>query len=227
MHPVIRVFSVIITIAFLASPARETVLLVIIFSLGLLPFKEPALLHSSLKMLWRLKWLYISILVVYGWFTPGEVIVDLQEINTSYLPTVEGLQMGVLRIGVLIAIVSLISSLIQTIEKEKLVSAIIWLSAPLRIIGFNTQRFSLLLVLSLDKVLLSETTMRECLRDNKQQTGLLNSASKVIAGALANVENIANQEQIVDISISDISAPPLWQWLLPLMLATIFYLLRY
>lgn len=215
------------TISFLASPAWETVLLVIIFSLGLLVFKERALLHSSLKMLWRLKWLYISIFIVYGWFTPGEVVVSLQAINTSYLPTVEGLQMGSLRICVLIAIVSLISSLLQTIEKEKLVSAIMWLSTPLKIIGFDTQRFSLLLVLSLDKVLASETTMREYLQDNKQQAGLLNSASRLIAKALTNVENVAEQEQAADINISDISAPPLWQWLLPLMLATILYLLSY
>lgn len=227
MHPVIRVFSVIVTIAFLASPAWETVLSVIIFSLGLLVFKERPLLHSSLKMLWRLKWLYISIFIVYGWFTPGEVVVSLQGINTSYLPTVEGLQMGSLRICVLIAIVSLISSLLQTIEKEKLVSAIMWLSTPLKIVGFDAQRFSLLLVLSLDKVLVSETTLRECLQDNKQQAGLLNSASRVIAKALANVENVAEQERTADINISDISAPPLWQWLLPLMLATILYLLSY
>jgi len=227
MHPVIRVFSVIVIIAFLASPVWETVLLVIVFSLGLLVFKERALLRSSLKMLWRLKWLYISIFIVYGWFTPGEAVVNLQAINTSYLPTVEGLKMGSLRICVLIAIVSLISGLLQTIEKNKLVSAIMWLSRPLKIIGFNTQRFSLLLVLSLDKVLVAETTMREYLQDSKQQAGLLNSASRVIAKALVNVENVAEQDRATDINISDISAPPLWQWLLPLILATILYLLRY
>ena len=161
MHPVIRVFSVIVIIAFLASPVWETVLLVIVFSLGLLVFKERALLRSSLKMLWRLKWLYISIFIVYGWFTPGEAVVNLQAINTSYLPTVEGLKMGSLRICVLIAIVSLISGPLQTIEKNTLVWAIMWLSRPLKMIGFNTQRFSLLLVLSLYKLLVFETILGE------------------------------------------------------------------
>ena len=84
-----------------------------------------------------------------------------------------------------------------------------------------------MLVLSLDKVLVAETTMREYLQDSKQQAGLLNSASRVIAKALVNVENVAEQDRATDINISDISAPPLWQWLLPLILATILYLLRY
>lgn len=198
-----------------------------ISSLTLLVLKERDSLQPGLKMLWRLKWLYISIFVVYGWFTPGNAVVSLQAINASYLPTIEGLQAGALRVSVLIAIVSMISSLLQTIEKEKLVSAIIWLTAPLQFVGVNTQRFALLLILSLDKVLVSETTIREYIEDNRQKTGLMNTASRVITRALANVENTAGHEQLTGININEISTPPLWQWLLPCLLLLLFYSLSY
>jgi hypothetical protein len=227
MHPVIRVFSVIVALVFLATPVWDVVIFVLISSIGLLVFREQELLRSSLYMLWRLKWLYLSIFIVYGWFTPGEAIVTLEFISTSYLPTMEGLQTGALRVSVLIAIVSMVSSLLQTIDKGKLVSAIIWLTLPLKTLGLDTRRFSLLLVLTLDKVLVSEMTMRECLQDNKQQAGLLNTASAVIVEALAKVENAAGQEQAEDINLGDISSPPLWQWFVPLILASVLYILSY
>jgi hypothetical protein len=65
------------------------------------------------------------------------------------------------------------------------------------------------------------------MQDNKQQAGLLNAASTMIASVLVKVENVAGQEQAVKINLHDISSPPLWQWLLPLMLATLLYILSY
>jgi energy-coupling factor transport system permease protein len=227
MHPVIRVFSVIVAIVFLATPIWNEVLFVLVVSLGLLVFRERALLRSCLKMLWRLKWLYFSIFIVYGWFTPGEAVLTLHAIKASYLPTVEGLQAGALRVSVLIGIVSMVSSLLQTIERDKLVSAIMWLTSPLKLFGLDGRRFALLLVLTLDKVLVSETTMREYLQDNKQQAGLLNTASTMIATVLVKIENIAGQENAVKINLHDISSPPLWQWFMPFMLGLVLYLLSY
>ena len=178
-------------------------------------------------MLWRLKWLYLSIFIVYGWFTPGTAVIALQGIKSSYLPTLEGLQTGALRVAVLIAIVSMVAGLLQTLEKDKLVSAIIWLTKPLKIIGVDVRRFALLLVLTLDKVLTSETTMHESMKNSRQkQAGLLNIASTVLANALLNIETRVGQE-VVEIKLLDTSSPPLWQWLLPVLLATVLYLLSY
>lgn len=228
MHPAIRVFSVIVAIAFLAKPYWSTVLFILVFSLGSLVFKGRTVIHSSLKMLRRLKWLYLSIFIVYGWFTPGVAVIVLQGINPTYIPTLEGLQAGALRVTVLIAIVSMVAGLLQTTGKDKLVSAIIWLATPLMVIGLDVQRFALLLVLTLDNVLLSETIMRQCLESNKQEkAGLLNTASMVLTNALANIETKADQESAVEIELLDISAPPLWQWLLPIVLATVLYTLSY
>jgi energy-coupling factor transport system permease protein len=175
----------------------------------------------------RLKWLYLSIFIVYGWFTPGEAVLTLPMVNASYLPTVEGLQAGALRVAVLIAIVSVVAGLLQTIEKDKLVSAIIWLTLPLQRIGLDSQRLALLLVLTLDKVLQSEMTMRELLQESKQGAGLLNTASAVIASALLRVENSVGQEPTMEINLEDVSSPPLWQWLVPFLLGTGLYLLSY
>ncbi len=225
MHPVIRVFSVIVAIGFLAKPEWNTVLFVLVLSLGLLAFKGRALLHSSLKMLWRLKWLYLSILIVYGWFTPGAALVVLSGIKASYIPTQEGLQAGGLRVTVLIAIVIMVAGLLQTLEKDKLVSAIIWLATPLSVMRLDIRRFALLLVLTLDKVLLSETSMRKSLESNKQEkTGLLNTASMVLTNALANIESETGQD-VVEIELLDISSPPLLQWLLPAMFTIALYLI--
>lgn len=178
-------------------------------------------------MLWRLKWLYLSIFIAFGWFTPGEAVVSSQTINTAYLPTIEGLLAGGLRVSVLIAIVSMVAGMLQTVEKEKLVSAIIWLTMPLKVIGLDSQRFALLLVLTLDKVLTSETVMRKYLNNNQQQAGLLNTASTVIARVLGNIEHEPRQEQVLEIKLDEVSSPPVWQWLLPLMIAALLYQLSH
>jgi len=227
MHPVIRVFSAIVAIAFLATPAWGEVLLVQMISTGLLVSKDKALLLPALKMLGRLKWLYLSIFIVYGWFTPGQSVSALHMVNAAYLPTIEGLQAGALRVSVLIAIVSVVAGLLQTMEKDKLVAAIVWLTLPLQKVGLDSQRFALLLVLTLDRVLHSETAVRELLREKKQRAGLLNMASAIIAGSLLRVENSASQEQVVAINLDEISSPPPWQWLIPLVLGAALYLLRY
>lgn len=153
-------------------------------------------------------------------------MIVVPNIDSSYMPTLEGLQMGALRVSVLIAIVSMVAGLLRVLEKDKLVSAIIWLATPLTVLGLNVQRFALLLVLTLDKVLSSETAMRTSL-ENRQlgKEGVLNAASMVLTGALTRIESKEQQERAVQIELHDISAPPLWQWLFPAVLAIALYLL--
>ena len=227
MHPAIRVFSVIIAIVFLTKPHWNIVLSILCLSLSFLMFKGSTLLLSSLKMLWRLKWLYLSILIVYGWFSPGEAIVTLDTIDAAYIPTVEGLQVGALRVLVLVTIVSMVAGLLLSLERPQLVSAIIFLSKPLSIIGIDSSRFALLLVLTLDKVLVAETTMHEMLSNNQERKGLLNKASSLLKDALLNIEKESEQQQIIEMKINEISAPPLWQWLLPTVFASALYILNY
>lgn len=211
----------------MANPVWSNVLVVITLSLGFLLYRGWASLSLSLKMLWRLKWLYLSIFITFGWFTPGEALVSSQAISTAYLPTTEGLLAGALRVTVLIAIVSMVAGMLQTVEKDKLVSAILWLTMPLKVIGLDSQRFALLLVLTLDKVLTYKTVMRKRPDNNQPGTGLLNAASMMIARYLDTIENVAGHEQVLDIQLDETNSPPLWQWLLPLMLAVVLYQLSY
>ena len=160
MHPVIRVFSAIVAIAFLATPAWGEVLLVQMISTGLLVSKDKALLLPALKMLGRLKWLYLSIFIVYGWFTPGQSVSALHMVNAAYLPTREGLPAGALRVSVLIAIVSVVAGLLQTMEKDKLVAAIDWVTLPLQKVGMASKRFAVLWLIPPDSVLVNATAVR-------------------------------------------------------------------
>jgi energy-coupling factor transport system permease protein len=103
VHPLIRVVTLLIFIAGLAF-ARP---LFLVAGIGLLlvlnilvGFPAPGRL---LQMVSRLRWLFLAILLVYGWWTPG---VELFPAMGSWSPTSEGIFTGLLRVLSLVLIVA-------------------------------------------------------------------------------------------------------------------------
>jgi energy-coupling factor transport system permease protein len=104
---------------------------------------------SFLRVVKRMKWLFLSIFVIYAFNTPGEY---LQYIPTGIAPTKEGCVLGFLQIAKLLIALANLGILFSTSSKEQLMSGIHLLLSPLNILGVNTNKFTARLLLTLDYV---------------------------------------------------------------------------
>jgi energy-coupling factor transport system permease protein len=129
----------------------------------------------------RMKWLFLSIFVIYAFGTPGEYI---QFIPTGIAPTIEGCVLGLLQISKLLIALATLGILFSSSSKEQLMSGLHLLLSPLNILGINTNRFTARLFLTLDYV--EELAAKEKFKfsfdqlDNMLATTGLFEADKVI-----------------------------------------------
>lgn len=101
------------------------------------------------RLLKRLKWFFIILLLIYMFTTPGEYILAWP---FTFQPTYEGVWMGfaqVLRIALIIAMLSIIY---QQNTKKALVSGLYACMQPLSYIGVDVDRFAVRLWLTLNYV---------------------------------------------------------------------------
>ena len=148
IHPLIRVVTLLLFSAgtSLARPAllvAGLVLLAVIYLLNGFPA-----MGRLLAMLKRLRWLMLAILLVYGWWTPGEPLFPALAMLS---PTVEGLQLGAIRMLVLVIIVAAVHLLLQRTAREQLLAALMQLFTPFSSRDFR-ERIAVRIVLSMEAV---------------------------------------------------------------------------
>jgi len=152
MHPAIKIVNLVIISVFLVQGGWYTLVLTGVL---LLPFYVliPDLFTSAFKMLSRLKWLFLSILLVYYFYMP-----DLEGTGNSrfyqFLP-------GLYRIAVLVFIIFTVNLFIKTTTKEEILSALLWLLLPLKIFNIDIERLSLRSVLTLEYIEVLSKQMKD------------------------------------------------------------------
>lgn len=146
MHPVIKIVSLIIVTVFITQGGWCSLLLAYCL---VLPFYliNSSLWRTALIMIRRLKWFFLSILMVFYFFTP-----ELPPAQQSISYVNQGLLLGLFRICALMVIIFAVNLFIKTTEKEEILAALIWILAPLRILYINIDRFSLRAVLTLEYI---------------------------------------------------------------------------
>ncbi|MDO9206040.1 MAG: CbiQ family ECF transporter T component [Methylotenera sp.] len=102
-----------------------------------------------LRVVKRMRWLFISIFIIYAFGTPGEYI---KQFPINFAPTIEGCVLGLLHIAKLLIALATLSLLFSTSSKEQLMTGLYLLLLPLKRIGFNTEQFTARLILTLDYV---------------------------------------------------------------------------
>lgn len=149
MHPLIRLYSLLVFVVLLALGGFATLLwggLLLLLAYGLAARRAIPGLAAGLR---RIRWLLLSILVLYGWWTPGP---PLWEGLGALSPSRSGLALGGVRIGLLVAIVAAVHWVLRSMERTDLLAALVALTAPLARLGLNHQRFAVRVVLTLDAV---------------------------------------------------------------------------
>lgn len=217
LHPLVRIAGLLVFIAGMAL-AQPLVLMGGTFGLllayAMAGFPAPG---GLLSMVVRLRWLLVAILLVYGWWTPGEL---LWPALGAVSPTLQGLGYGLARIFALLCIVSAVHFLLQVTERGQLVSSLMQLGAPF--LGpLARERFAVRVLLTLEAVVPVQAIVSDALQQkNQQQRGLSRlvfHANAVYSSVLAQADKSAGA--VIDVAEPD--APPAVQWLFPLLLAVL------
>lgn len=146
MHPLVKILYF-MSVLLLSSAASSTELffLLMFFCLLFLCLKNMAFLYAVRRM----RWLFLSLLIIYAFGTPGELI-PLFPVNFS--PTFEGLQLGWLQIEKLLIALAALSLLLISSSREHMLLGLYMLLMPFKFIGLNIERFAARLMLTLDYV---------------------------------------------------------------------------
>lgn len=227
MHPVIRI-SIFLIFTFFIIQVKPVQLLLagfILFSASL--FLDKKYVTMMWTMVWRLKWFYISIFVLFSLFTPNDITITstasayiLGNVNSGYY-------FSLIKITALILIVMSVIVLVVSIPRHELIASLILLSKPLTVIGFPSERFAVRLYLIIDFV---ETLPSVVSFGSQESPAKMNFKSKIkhIVSSLHlvvnEVYNLAENSECKKIQYDKINLPHIYQWGYLIVCIGLFYL---
>jgi len=224
MHPVIRLVCFLVFAAFLTREGGAGIALGAALVVGLFAAFGGAGLGPAWRMLRRMRWLFLSILIVYFWFTPGT---PLWSGAGWAVPTREGAVAGAERIAALALMVLGVSLLVATTPRRSLLGALHWVSLPVRWLGLAPERLALRVVLVMDAVaeLRPVLAAQRAALAGGTERGWFTRLGDAAAGLLGETLARAERAPCEPTPVPRLKAPPLWQWLAPLALAAGFWIL--
>lgn len=217
MHAHVRVVAFLVFAGFLSAGGvarlwAALALLVLVYGAAGLP--HLAGLGRAFK---RLRFLWLSLVLLYFWFTPGDA---LWPALGSWSPSVAGVREGLVRIGVLALMLAAAQLLLQSTPTERLVAALYWLCTPLQWLGLDRGRFALRLVLVLETVpRLAELPLPAT--PARAETGRFGRHAAALRARLRAALDAAAAAGPRQVELPQDGPPPRWQWLYPLLVALV------
>jgi energy-coupling factor transport system permease protein len=154
LHPLSRILALL-----LLAAVVQFMKLAVLVPVGLLLaafalMRSPRLLKT---MLYRSRWLLLTMLLIFAFSTPGEYLANWP---FEAAPTYEGLTSGLLQAARLIVMLAGLAWLLGTTSREDLMAGIYLLLRPLRLLGLAPERFTARLWLTLHYVEQSPKTQQ-------------------------------------------------------------------
>jgi len=226
-HPVIRIctFLVFAVLLSMASPAGLLYGgggLTILYSLV-----DPTHFRSAWRLVLRLRWFYLSIVILYFWSTPGQPLsLPLLGWATHWLPTRQGVASALERISVLVFMIMAANLLLRTTSQTELIAAIHWLARPLKVLGLSQERLAVRIVLVMDCLSMVQEIVREMLAEMRGMLRSWRQIGQFSSAVFLQVASRAEGDRCRTIQLAPACAPPAYQWLYPLFLVGVFYLMH-
>ena len=222
MHPVVRIICLLV---YIISLSRANAGQIIFASLILIPlyFIQPAGLSSAIKMLLRLRWFFISIVLVYILLTPNPELTNFSQNNSFWENHWPGFISGIERILSLILIVFAVAYLLSVLNQEELLGAIYWLALPLVIFGVKRERLAVRMVLTLD--LVKQSGQFEELEKEKLTPFVTNRWNLWAESIVVRYRNVLQKSDTFvsqKYSFNKLSSPDIFHWLYPVLLYLAF-----
>lgn len=164
----------------------------------------------------RLRWFYLSIIILYFWFYPGTELFPWMD---RFSPVLEGMNEAGLRIASLLIMISYSVFFICLTPRGEVIAAIQFLLKPLSYLGINIDRFALRLGLVLSMVT-EMTEKKNSVKNNDKPgnlTDLLDSAA-VMVNQADNADNSEYESLPRDVMATDMQVPGLLDIIIPLAL---------
>lgn len=212
MHPVIRIAGLVALAVGLAT-AGVAPLAAASLLLAMLAGRRNLARTVFLDSLRRLRWLLLSIALLYAFLLPGDPLVPGWQ---EFAPSRQGLVEGLLRGWMLWLMAGAARWLMATTDRQALMGALYWLTRPLEYLGLDAARFCLRLVLTLEYALLLH---RERSDPEPDRSGSYTErAARLARARLRRAEAAAEAAEPGPVSIPLSGAPPWWQWCVPALL---------
>lgn len=145
-NPTVRIICLIAFAAMLHG-MREVPLVV---CSGALLFAVLLLRAADFRLLlYRARWLLLSIVLIYAYATPGEYVTNMPD---AWAPTYEGLREGGIQALRLAAMLAALSVLLATSGRAQIMAGIYQLMLPFKVFGIQSERFAARLWLTLHYV---------------------------------------------------------------------------
>ncbi len=239
MHAVIKIVCFLVFSAAVSMGDAQVLLMGLLMVVPLYFFntggRERVHFSTAVTMLKRLRWLFLSIFIVYLFFTPGVLVWP----GVLWGPTFEGVLQGVSRVAVLVLIVAAVNVLLVSTEQAEFLAAVHWCLRPLSWLGLRHERLAVRIALTLESV----SAVREAYRQESggklsgtvaatpnsangdlppasssrrlKLTTIANTAYRLFSQVVATAENVPLRE----ITLPEQSQPPFIQWGIPVLLA--------
>lgn len=102
--------------------------------------------HKFLLLLRRTRWILFSLLMIYGYVTPGHALAETLGV---YSPTREGLFEGAVQMLRLLAALGGLAWLLERLQRQQLIAGLYVLLAPLSLLRVSRERVAVRLALTL------------------------------------------------------------------------------
>ncbi len=225
MHPAIRIICFLVFVACL-SRANAGQLFSGLALFSLLYFYSPIdFLPRAFAMLLRLRWFFLSILVLYIWMTPDTSLLNDSSSVFSFIPP--GIASGLGRVFSLVLIVLAVSYLLASLEQEQLIAAIYWLVAPLAYVGLEREKMVLRLAMGMEAAgKLAKAPRVKDGNENRLETGknFYHRITRSMQYYYQYVLGCAKEDTGREYTFDCLNPPAFWQWGFPLGLYLLFLL---
>ncbi len=223
MHPLIRVICLVLIAGFTAS-ANVPFLLIAFVLLAAIYLYTSVSLSQCWRLIRRMRWFFLSILVIYFWFTPGDAFSPALA-NSLWFPSVEGVEQGITRVVCLVLIIASVSALLQSTGRAELFAAIYSLIAWTRFIGFSPERFAVRATLTFSSLSEIQPMIASKTEQLKSPVGIkarIASLAEATTNVFVDVYKNAAKAELTTVTLDDVEAVSIWQWLYPISLVLLF-----
>jgi hypothetical protein len=148
LHPAFRIVLLLVLAGMLFRYSLAAMALVLAALLLGAAVSDSDSLRGILKSLRRIRWLLLSIVVIYLWVAPEPGVAG----RPWYLPSWQELDTALRRSGVLVVLVTAVELLRRRTEVARMAAGLVLLLAPLARLGIDTGVFARRLAMTLDAV---------------------------------------------------------------------------
>jgi len=226
IHPVIRIFTFLV-FAGLISMVDLTGLILAGTALAVLYLLiGPEYFRPAWMMITRMRWFFLSITIIYFWFTPGQpLFFHLLPFSPDWLPTRQGVETGTLRVGSLVLIIMAVNLLLRTSSQDQLFAAIHWMARPLTWLGVSPDILAVRMVLVMESLADVQKMVRHMMTSIKGKAHSLRHIGHFSSDIFSRVTVQAEETPCRTIELVGCNAPPVYQWLYPLLLGSLLYVM--